>query len=140
MKKTLLFLITISIIGSLSFSCSKDKDVKPKELEGAGTWNNPYKLPSGTTKTRIEPGATLYEFPYTVGNTYTIKLSKFTQDLDLRVVIGYGQNQGSGLTSSTNSGLEEEELTYQFSQSNLYLYIENLEEDPTDFTITITKK
>jgi hypothetical protein len=141
MKQILLLLISVMIVGSLSFSCSKDKETESKitELKGSGTWNNPYKLPVGTTKAKIESGSSLYEFPYSIGETYTIKLSKFTQDLDLRVVIGYGPNQGNGLTSSTNSGLIEEELTYKFSQGDLYLHIENLEDDATEFTISIVK-
>jgi len=139
MRKTLLLLIAIAIIGNINLSCSKDKEIKIKVLEGAGTWNNPYKLPVGKTKTKIEPGSDLFVFPYSIGATYTIKLSNFTQDLDLSVVVGYGMNIGANLISSTNEGLDDEELTYQFSQEDLYLHIENLEENPTDFTITITK-
>lgn len=142
MKKTLLFVLSLLILASLNFSCSKDKDdeLSITTLTGAGTWNNPFKLPVGTTKANIEPGSNLYEFPYSIGEIYTINLSKFTQDLDLSVVIGNGANMGNNLTNSTNEGLDNEEVTYTFSQEYLYLYIENLEDDPTDFTITITKK
>jgi hypothetical protein len=141
MKKILFLLFSVLIVGSLSFSCGKDKETEKKAtvLEGSGTWNNPFKVSVGTTMTKIEPGSYLYEFPYSIGQAYTIKLSRFTQDLDLRVVVGYGPNQGNGLTSSTNGGLDEEELTYEFSQSDLYLHIENLEEEATDFTLSIVK-
>lgn len=143
MRKTLLLVIGLIVFGSVNFSCSKDeeteKETKTIELEGSGTWNNPFKVTVGTTKAKIEPGAHLYEFPYSIGQSYTVKLNSFTKDLDLRVVVGYGPNQGNGLTSSTNGGLDEEELTYEFSQSDLYLHIENLEDEATDFTLGIVK-
>ena len=56
MKKTLLFVLSLLILASLNFSCSKDKDdeLSITTLTGAGTWNNPFKLPVGTTKANIE--------------------------------------------------------------------------------------
>ncbi|MBN2167418.1 MAG: hypothetical protein JW717_14175 [Marinilabiliaceae bacterium] len=142
MKKTLLFVFSLILLASLNYSCSKDKDdeLSITTLNGSGTWNNPFKLPAGTIKANIEPGVYLYEFPYSTGEEYTIKISGFTQNLDLRVVIGYGTGMGTDLTNSINDGLVNEEVTYTFSQQDLYLYIENLSDNTTEFIISIVKK
>ncbi len=141
MKKSLLIVLSIIILGCLNYSCSKDSDAGPKasQLEGSGTWNSPFKLSTGSIKSSVDPGAYLYEFPYVVGETYTVKLSKFTHDLDLRVVIGYGTGMGTDMSNSVTEGLDDEELTYTFSQEDLYLHIENVSDAATNFTISIVK-
>ena len=143
MKNAFLIFISMIFVGTLNFSCSKDKESEngPEviTLDGSGTWNNPFKVSVGTTRTSIEAGSFLYEFPYSVGQSYTIKVSDFTQDLDLRVVIGYGPGMGTDLSNSVTEGLAEEELTYTFSQQDLYLYIENVTDESTEFTLTIKK-
>ncbi|HDP54385.1 MAG TPA: hypothetical protein ENN24_01700 [Bacteroidetes bacterium] len=107
------------IVGTLSFSCSKGKESE-RELEGithdgGGTWNNPFKVSVGTAWIGIKAGSYQYEVPYSVGESYTIKGSNFTQDLDLGVVIGYGPGMGTDLSNGVTEGLAEEELTYTFS-------------------------
>jgi len=46
---------------------------------------------------------------------------------------------GTDLSNSVTEGLAEEELTYTFSQQDLYLYIENVTDESTEFTLTIKK-
>jgi hypothetical protein len=143
MKKAIFIVISMMLVGTLLLSCSKDevsdKELKVTTLDGSGTWNNPFKVPVGKTRIASASGGFLYEFPYSIGQSYTIKVSNFTQNLDLRVVIGYGPNLGTDLANSVTEGLTDEELTYTFSQGDLLLYIENVTSELTEFTLSITK-
>lgn len=143
MKKAIFIVISMILMGIITLSCSKDdisdKELKITTLDGSGTWNNPFKVPVGDTRITAASGGFLYEFPYSIGQSYTIKVSNFTQDLDLRVVIGYGTNMGTDLTNSVSEGLTDEELTYTFSQGDLLLYIENVTNESTEFTLSIAK-